>query len=139
MLKCNGFSALCLAPCALCLTPSIEVAMSKYMQIEIRVMPIYERKFKKEFPLITDLFERMGYIELAEKEISFYDLVDWMVTIRNSPNLPAEIKRVIDPYVDRMLEIKNAAREHLLGRRLNELDRLLYQVEDQFKDLEQAL
>ena len=113
--------------------------MSKYMQIDIRVVPIYERKFKKEFPHITDLFERMGRIELAEKEISFYDLLDHMVTIQNSPELPAEIKRVIDPYVNKILEIKRAAREHLLGRRLNELDKLLYQMEDQFEDLEQAL
>ena len=124
-------------PYASCLF--LEPAMSKYMQIDIRVVPIYERKFKKQFPLITDLFERMGHIELAEKEISFYDLVDWVVTIRNSPDLPAEIKRVIDPYVDRMLEIKNVAREHLLGRRLNELERKLYRIEDQFEDLEQAL
>jgi hypothetical protein len=113
--------------------------MSKYMQIDIRVVPIYERKFKKEFPHITDLFERMGRIELAEKEISFYDLVDNLFTIQNSPNLPAEVKRVIDPYVNRMVEIKKQAREHLLGRRLNELDQLLYQIEDQFEDLEQAI
>ena len=129
----------CLASNALSLLPLKELVMSKFMQIDIKVVPIYERKFKKDFPRITDLFERMGRIDLAEKEISFYDLVDNLFNFQNSPNLPVEVKRVIDPYVNRMVEVKKEAREHLLGRRLNELDQLLYQLEDQFEDLEQAL
>ena len=35
--------------------------MSKYMQIDIRVMPFYEKPLVREFPKISKLMSRMDY------------------------------------------------------------------------------
>jgi len=53
--------------------------------------------------------------------------------------VPSGIKEKIDPYVTKMKALKKTAGELLLSRKLNELDRFLYQIEDQFLDLESSL
>ncbi|MCF8146417.1 MAG: hypothetical protein K9N21_21125 [Deltaproteobacteria bacterium] len=113
--------------------------MSKYMQIDIRLIPFYERRFKEEFPRIAKLLEERSYRELVEKGVSLYELADTLETIALSPHTPADLKEAISPYVSRIMEVKEVAREHLLARRLNELDQALYRMEDVFEDLERAL
>lgn len=113
--------------------------MSKYMQIDIRVIPFYEKRFEKQFPHIAELLGRMYRRERVEKETSFYDLTDALETIAESPETPSELRDRISPYVKKMVRVKEVAREHLLARRLNELDQALYRMEDGFEDLEGAL
>jgi hypothetical protein len=43
------------------------------------------------------------------------------------------------PYISTLLTRKQTAREHLLARRLNEMDKVLYELEDDFEELEGAL
>jgi hypothetical protein len=114
-------------------------AMSKTMQIDVRIVPFYEGRFEKQFPHMADLLRRMAYKELVEKEVSLYDMADDLETIARSPHTPDEVKAVISPYVEEMMGVKEVAREHLLARRLNELDQALYRMEDIFEDLEGAL
>lgn len=113
--------------------------MGKFMQVDIRVIPIYERSLVEQFPRITDLLKQMSYTEPVEKEVSLYALVDYMVSLENNPETPDDIKRKIKPYVQKMLSSKRIAREQLLSKKLNELDKSLYLIEDQFEDLEGAL
>lgn len=113
--------------------------MSKYMQIDIRVIPFYEKPFEKRFPNIAALLRRMSRKELVEKGISFYEMADTLETIAENPDTPSDLKDAISPYVEKMIQLKEVAREHLLARRLNELDQALYRMEDVFEDLEGAL
>ena len=113
--------------------------MSKFMQVDIRVIPRYERSLVEQFPRITDLLKQMYYTEPVEKEVSLYALVDYMVSVTHNPEMPHDIKRKIKPYVQKMLSSKRIAREQLLSKKLNELDKSLYLIEDQFEDLEGAL
>jgi hypothetical protein len=53
--------------------------------------------------------------------------------------LPDPVKEVLKTFSARLVPLKEAAREALLERRLNSLDRLLYTMEDDFEDLEKAL
>ena len=48
--------------------------MSKYMQIDIRIIPFYEKRFEKRFPNIADLLRRMSHKDLVEREVSFYEM-----------------------------------------------------------------
>jgi hypothetical protein len=109
------------------------------MQIDIRVMPFYEKRFEKQFPRLADLLRRVSYNELVEKEPSFYEMADALETISESPQTPAPVREVMSPYVQRIMAAKEVAREHLLARRLNDLDQALYRMEDIFEDLEGAL
>ena len=113
--------------------------MSKFMQIDIRILPFFEKTFEKNFPNIADLLQRLSYGEMVKKNPSFYDLVDAMVTILEHPDTPKEVKETIAPAVRKMNGLKETARDYLLSRKLNDLDRVLYQIEDQFEDLERSL
>ncbi len=113
--------------------------MSQFMQIDIRVIPFFEVPFEKRFPHLVDLLRRLSYGELLKKEPSFYELIDTMATISEHPDTPSELRELINPYVAKLEELKEQAREHLLARRLDELDKILYRIEDQFEDLEVAL
>jgi len=113
--------------------------MSKFMQVDIRVIPIYEKSMAEQFPRITDLLKKMSYTEPVQKEVPLYALVDYMVSVENNPETPDDIKRKIKPYVQKMLSSKRIAREQLLSKKLNELDKSLYLIEDQFEDLEGVL
>ena len=113
--------------------------MSKYMQIEIKLRPFYEKPLVKVFPKIAKLMRSMDYKEPLEKEPSLYVLIDSLVSMLSDDMVPSGIKEKINPYVTKMKELKKTAGELLLSRKLNELDRFLYQIEDQFLDLESSL
>jgi hypothetical protein len=113
--------------------------MSKYMQIDIRVIPFYEKRFEKRFPNIAEMLRQVSYKEVVEREISFYEMADSLENIADSPHTPSDIRDKIGPYAEKIMGLKETAREHLLARRLNELDQVLYRMEDAFEDLEQAL
>jgi len=113
--------------------------MSQYMQIDIRVIPFYEKRFERRFPHIADLLRRMTYKELVEKEVSFYEMADALEAIVDSPDTPSRVKGRIAPFSEKIMRLKETAREYLLTRRLNELDQALYRMEDVFEELEQAL
>ncbi len=113
--------------------------MSKYMQIDIRLLPFYERRFKERFPNIANLLKGMSYTELVEKGVTFYEMADALEAIAENPDTPSDLRDAISPYVEKIMRLKEVAREHLLARRLNELDQALYRMEDVFEDLEGAL
>ncbi len=113
--------------------------MSQFMQIDIRIIPFFEVPFEKRFPHLLEMFRRLGYDELIKKEPSFYALIESMVTIVDHPDTPDKIKEQIGPHVRKLVSLKEKARDHLLARRLDDLDRSLYEIEDQFEDLESAL
>ncbi|MFP3913042.1 MAG: hypothetical protein ACLFUT_13285 [Desulfobacteraceae bacterium] len=113
--------------------------MSRYMQIDIRVVPFFEKPFEKSFPNLVNCLRQLSYNDLVEKDPCLYHLTDHLVMIAESPNTPADIKERLRPYVVKLEPLKEQAREFLLSRHLNELDRLLYRMEDVFEDLEGAL
>ncbi|MCP4578709.1 MAG: hypothetical protein GY846_20730 [Deltaproteobacteria bacterium] len=113
--------------------------MSQFMQIDIRVLPFFEVPFEKRFPHLVELFRRLSHGEVIKKEPSFYELIDTMATLSEHPDTPSELKDLIRPYVANLEKLKEQAREHLLARRLDDLDKILYRIEDQFEDLEGAL
>ena len=113
--------------------------MSQFMQIDIRVIPFFEVPFEKRFPHLAELFGQLRHGEVLKKEPSFYELIDTIETISEHPNTPKDVREQVGPYVRKMAQLKEKAREDLLGRRLDDLDRLLYQIEDQFEDLEGVL
>jgi hypothetical protein len=113
--------------------------MSKYMQIDIRLIPIYEKGFAEHFPGIASLLKEGGYQKHIDNDESLYLLIDCLVDITRAPDFSSEIKKRIAPYVTKMSALKEMAREELLPRRLKELDQCLYQIEDLFEDLEKNI
>lgn len=113
--------------------------MSKHMQIDIRLISFYERGIRSHFPKLAKILETCGYEVPVEQEISLYDLVDILPELINNGDLPDSIKDTIKSFVKKLVPLKKAAREELLARRLNNLDQLLYTMEDDFEEMEKAL
>ncbi len=114
--------------------------MSQYMQIDIKVLPFYEKPFLKKFRNIADLFKGFSfYGNIQKNEISLYFLIDYLVSMSRDSEVPGEIKKRISPFIKELSRLKNMAREKLLARELNELDQILYKIEDQFEELEGSL
>ena len=113
--------------------------MSKHMQIDIRLISFYERGFKSHFPKLVKVLETCGYGDSVEQEISLYDLVDILPSLADNEDLPDSVEDTIKSFVRKLVPLKKAAREELLARRLNNLDQLLYTMEDDFEAMEKAL
>ncbi len=110
--------------------------MSKYMQIDIRLLPAYgEGGLRKNFPHLFSLLEDNGYDLVIEKEPSLYDLVEVMIRMKNDPHVQEGAKKAITAKLEELVKVRDMAREALLARKLNELDQLLYKLEDLFEGL----
>ena len=112
--------------------------MSRQMQIDIRLLPFYEKGFKGHFPKLAKAMENSGYLDSGDPEPSLYDLVDVLRRMNLDPQVPSPVKKAFAPFLQKLTALKEVAREALLARKLNELDQLLYRIEDEFEDLEKA-
>jgi len=113
--------------------------MSRTMQIDIRLIPFYEKPFKRMFPRFASLLRETGYSEPLERDVSLYDLVDYLLDILHEPGVSGDVKERIGSHGSRLAALKESAREQLLARRLNELDESLYRIEDAFTEMERVL
>ncbi len=114
--------------------------MSKYVQIDIRVLPAYGAGgLKGAFPNLHSILKNFSYDLVIEREPSLYEMVEVLVRIRNDPNVSESAKRPIVGAIDQIVKVRDEARELLLARRLDELDRRLFRLEDLFADLEYKL
>lgn len=109
------------------------------MQIDIKLVPFYEKSFKTYFPKLAKLLQTLSYTEPLERELSLYALVDVLQSILRDPGTPQDIKSKLAPQLQKLLPLKEEAREMLLARRLNALDQLLYRMEDEFEEMESSL
>ncbi|MGA2400938.1 MAG: hypothetical protein ABSG91_04420 [Syntrophobacteraceae bacterium] len=111
--------------------------MSKYMQIDIRLLPAYGAGgLKGAFPNLFELLGSNGYDLVIAKEPSLYEMVEVMIRIKNDPHVRGDSKKPVIRKLDELIKVRDQAREALLGLRLNELDRFLYRLEDLFGDLD---
>jgi hypothetical protein len=114
-------------------------AMSRFMQIDIRLMPFYEKPFQKAFPGLARLLAEYEYNTPIEKDVALYHLIDYLDDMFHEPRIPRDVKDKLQERVRRLTRLKATAREQLLGRHLNDLDKTLYLIEDEFVELEKSL
>jgi len=113
--------------------------MSKYIQIDVRLNPFYEKGFAENFQAIAGFLKEGGYQKHIDNDESLYSMVDYLADITHDPRVSSYIKKQIAPFVAIMSALKAIAREKLISRKLDELDQCLYRLEDQFKELEKNL
>jgi hypothetical protein len=114
--------------------------MSKYMQIDIKLLPVYGvGGLEGSFPNLFTLLNSNGYDLVIDREPSLYEMVEVMIRIKNDPHVRADSKKPIVSKLGEMIKVRDMARESLLARRFDELDRLLYKLEDLFEDLDGIL
>lgn len=109
------------------------------MQIDIRLTPFYDKSFGENFPKLAELLDRIPYGEHRKRELSLYEMIDVLHGGLYEDTFPNDLKQRLKPLLEHLWLLKKSARDHLLARRLNELDQILYQIEDQFEELERSL
>ena len=114
--------------------------MSKFMEIEIKLVPIYgSAGLEGRYPNLANFLKEWGYERIIADRPSLYHLVDVLTRVRNDPAIPGHAKTPINRLHDKIQKVHDEAREHLLSRHLNELDQTLYRLEDLYDDLEKEL
>ncbi|WP_448384240.1 hypothetical protein [Desulfosoma sp.] len=114
--------------------------MSRTMQIEIRLVPVYDQGgFVKQYPGCSALLRDVGKKRLLDEPMTLYHLVEELSRTARDPNVSGLWKKVLEKHVPSLVECRDKAREALLARELRELEQLLYQLEDLFRDLDKDL
>lgn len=114
--------------------------MSKFIEIEIKLIPIYgSAGLAGRFPNLANFLKEWGYERVLEEQPNVYQLVDVLTRLRNDPAIPDTAKKPIHRFHDKIQKVRDEAREHLLSRHLNELDQTLYRLEDLYEDLEKEM
>lgn len=114
--------------------------MSKLTEISIKLVPIYgSGGLPGRLPQLARGLKEFGYEIVLREEPSVYELVEVLIRLNNDPAVSATFKKPIARMLGEITKVRDLAREHLLARRLNELDQTLYRLEDLFEDLEREL
>lgn len=114
--------------------------MSRTMEIEIRLVPAYERGgFGRLYPGCAALFRDVGKKHLVDDPPTLYHLVDELARTARDPKVSKEWKKVLEKHVPALVHCRDTAREALLTRELRDLDQLLYRLEDLFQELDKDL
>ena len=110
------------------------------MQIEIRIQPVYgSAGVDGKFPGLAAYLRDNGYEKAVREETTLYGMVDVLERVDRDIQTPEAAKRPLRSYIKDLIRIRDLAREALLGRRLNDLDKLLYDLEDRFRDMEKEI
>ncbi len=111
--------------------------MSKHMQLTITIRPHYSESLKDVYPRLAQHLARVDH-ELSESSPSLYQLADRLDHILYKHE-GTRLREVLLRHRDNLQQLHKKIRGHLADWKLAEADRLLYQMEDTFDDIEWEL
>lgn len=111
--------------------------MSKYMQLKITVMPLYQNDLEDTYP---DLARRLRSLapELVERNPSLYEIAgqfDKLLYVFDGTPL----REVLLRYREDLRNLHKSITENIADWNLAQADRLLYKMEDIFEKIESEL
>jgi len=111
--------------------------MSKYMQITVTVQPYYRQGIKDVYPKLA---KHLGYLDkkLVAENLSLFQLagqVDKLLYAYDGTPL----REALLPKRERLVKLHKDIGELIAAWKLAPADRLLYELEDLFADLEAEL
>jgi hypothetical protein len=111
--------------------------MSKHMQLVITVSPYYPHELPEAYPKLA---RHLGYLdpELVKRNPSLYELAGnldkLLYTFDSTP-----LREVLLQHRDKLLELHKSIEKDIADWNLARSDKLLYQLEDIFDDIEAQL
>ncbi len=111
--------------------------MSKYMQITVTVRPFYQVELTETFPKLA---RHLGYLdqELVQSNPSLYDLAARLDKLLYTFDA-TRLREVLLRHREKLLSLQKTIAEALADWNLAQADKLLYQMEDIFEDIEAEL
>jgi len=111
--------------------------LSRYMQIRIRIEPVYHPELGAHFPKLAKALEELG-ISQDQGSTTLYHLIRELERALYREIRPA-LRRAIERHRPKLLFLQGAVEERLAMWQREGLDELLYRIEDVFSDLERDL
>jgi hypothetical protein len=111
--------------------------MSQHMQITVTIRPFYKKSFEKTYPRLARLLSFQDP-DLVDNNPSLYELagkIDMLLYQYDGTPL----RQVLLDHKHQLTKTFHAIEEHIADRRLAEVDKLLYTLEDIFDDIEYHL
>jgi hypothetical protein len=111
--------------------------MSKYMQLTVTVRPYYQKDLKETYPKLA---RYLGHLDanLANRNPSLYELVgqldQLLYRLDGTP-----VREVLLRHSEKLRNAFKTIQENIADWKLAQADKLLYNIEDTFDDIESEL
>jgi hypothetical protein len=105
------------------------------MQLSVRVEPSYEDGFKKVYPGIAKRLHSVGESALTDGPSLLGIVEKWDVLLSKLDGDPA-FKKLLLRHKGRLRELYQQVEERIVDWHLSEADRMLYEVEDIFGEID---
>ena len=112
--------------------------MSKTMQLTVRIRPYYKKDMKSDYPKIS---QGLGYVDEAwvDEGPSFFDIVGRLDKLLYALEGNAPFRKVLLKHKDELHNLHKEVEEHIADWDLAKADKMLYQIEDVFDQIEWEL
>ena len=112
--------------------------MSKHMQLTIRVQPYYKNGLKGNYPKIA---QGLSYVHEAwvEEEPSVLDIVGRLDKLLYELEGNPPFRKILLKHKDNLLKLHKEVEVHIADWELAKADKVLYQMEDIFDQIEWEL
>jgi hypothetical protein len=112
--------------------------MSRWMQIRVRVEPVYKKSFAKDFPKLYRVVTGLDN-NLIGQNPTLLDLVPQVVRLSQEKTLEPGLSSAIEHYGPKIVGLHRQISEAIGGWKLGEAEKLLYELEDNFTAFEKEL
>ena len=111
--------------------------MSKYMQLTVTLRPYYQRDLEGTYPKFERHLRHLDP-DLAKRNPSLYELVGQLdqLLLRFEGT---QLGKVLSRHKEKLKTLYKNAGEHIADWKLAQADRLLYDIEDTFDEIESEL
>jgi len=111
--------------------------MSKYMQLTVTVRPYYPRDLEGTYPKLERHLRRLD-AELVKRDPSLYELAGQLdqLLFRSEGT---ELREVLLRHSEKLRNLHKSIQANLTDWKLAQADRLLYNIEDIFDEMESEL
>ncbi|MBW2603713.1 MAG: hypothetical protein JRE28_05280 [Deltaproteobacteria bacterium] len=112
--------------------------MSKHMQLTVQVRPYYKKSLKADY---TKIAQGLSYIHeaWAEEGPSLFDIVGKLDKLLYELEGNPPFRKILLEHKDELRKLHKEVEEHIADWDLAKADKMLYQIEDIFDQIEWEL
>jgi hypothetical protein len=108
--------------------------MSKHMQLTVTIRPYYQRDLEGAYPGLDRHLRHLDPV-LAKSNPSLFDLVGQLDQVLSRFE-GTQFEQVFSRHREKLRDLHKRIKEHIADWKLAQADRLLYEMEDVFDEME---
>ncbi len=112
--------------------------MSKYMQLTVRIRPYYPKGLEKAYPSLAQRLSRL-HEEWLEEAPSLFEMAGRLDTLLYQLEEDPPFREVLLRHRSKLHKLYEGIQDEIADWHLAKADKLLYEIEDIFDDIELEL